>query len=153
MLAGQRHVRRMSRLPRSFSATFGGRKSGSPLSLGPLPVECRGCRRRCGLHPVPQRVGHDPQQELEGSGQELRRHVIICRLLELYKPVLITDRVEADADDATWAKTLSSSPRRFFAVTAAQRLRALVPRDVLTGAVVARLAAAMTRPDQGRTDQ
>jgi hypothetical protein len=51
MLAGQRHVRRMSRLPRSFSATFGGRKSGSPLSLGPLPVECRGCRRRCGPAP------------------------------------------------------------------------------------------------------
>jgi hypothetical protein len=136
--------------------------SAPHLAAGRAAPHCRSARCPssaaaagvdAGLHPVPQRVGHDPQQELEGSGQELRRHVIICRLLELYKPVLITDRVEADADDATWAKTLSSSPRRFFAVTAAQRLRALVPRDVLTGAVVARLAAAMTRPDQGRTDQ
>jgi hypothetical protein len=94
------------------------------------------------------------QQQLEQANPELRRYVTAQRLLELYEPVLVTDRVEADADDETWARTLSTSPRRFFAVTAADTLRTLVPRDVLTGALVARLAGAMTaRPDPAGPDE
>jgi hypothetical protein len=80
------------------------------------------------------------QQELDGRPAELRRHVTIQRLLQLFEPVLVTDRVDVDANDDAWIDLLRNSQRRFFALTTADVLKALVPRDALVAALVARLA-------------
>jgi hypothetical protein len=66
-------------------------------------------------------------------------YVNIQRLRELYEPVLVTDFVDLDADDGSWARVLASSPRRFFALTAGGKFMALLPRDSLMSALVARI--------------
>ena len=67
----------------------------------------------------------------------------IQRLEQLFEAVLVTDRVDVDADDDAWIDLLRSSQRRFFALTAADVLKALVPRDALVAALVARLATSI----------
>lgn len=102
-----------------------------------------------GLPPTEEEEIPDPafaeelflQQELDGRPADLRRHVTIQRLLELFEAVLVTDRVDVDANDDAWIDLLRISPRRFFALTAADVLKTLVPRDALIAALVARLAA------------
>lgn len=66
-------------------------------------------------------------------------YVNVQRLRELYEPVLVTDFVDLDADDGSWARVLASSPRRFFALTAGGKFMALLPRDSLMSALVARI--------------
>jgi hypothetical protein len=82
------------------------------------------------------------QQDLDGRPEDLRQHVTVQRLLELYEPVLMTDCVDVDADDAAWARLLASNPRRYFALTSADKFKALVPRDSLMAALVARMVEA-----------
>ena len=38
-------------------------------------------------------------------------------LLELHEPILMTDCVDVDADNAAWARLLTASPRRYFALS------------------------------------
>jgi hypothetical protein len=90
------------------------------------------------------------QQDLDGRHEDLNRYVTIQRLLELYEPVLMTDRVDVDADDEAWARLLASNPRRYFALTAAGKFKALVPRDSLLAALVARLVEAGTQSARRR---
>lgn len=85
------------------------------------------------------------QQDLDGRPEDLRRYVNVQRLLDLYEPVLMTDRVDVDADDSAWAQLLASNPRRYFALTARGKFKALVPRDSLLAALVARLVEAGNR--------
>jgi hypothetical protein len=82
------------------------------------------------------------QQDLDGRPEELRRFVTIQRLLELYEPVLMTDSVDVEADDAGWARLLASNPRRYFGLTATDTFKALVPRDSLLAVLVARMIEA-----------
>ncbi|MEU3460441.1 hypothetical protein ABZ721_10845 [Streptomyces sp. NPDC006733] len=70
-----------------------------------------------------------------------REYVTIQRLLQLYEPALVTDSVDAQADDSAWAQMLATTSRRFFALTTAGHFKTLVPRDALVAAVVARLVA------------
>jgi hypothetical protein len=70
---------------------------------------------------------------------ELRQHVTIQRLLQLYETVLITDHVDVDANDEAWVELLGRSQRRFFAMTKAGVFKGLVPRDALISALVTRL--------------
>ncbi|MGW4873925.1 hypothetical protein [Streptomyces chartreusis] len=87
------------------------------------------------------------QQSLDQPSPEPRQHVTVQRLMLLYEPVLVTDSIDAQADDSAWAQMLAASPRRFFAVTTAGQFKSLVPRDALIAALVARLVAA--RNEQG----
>jgi hypothetical protein len=82
------------------------------------------------------------QQDPSRRPENLRQHVTIQRLLELYEPVLMTDCVDVDAGDAAWARLLASNPRRYFALTSADKFKALVPRDSLLAALVARMVEA-----------
>jgi hypothetical protein len=82
------------------------------------------------------------QQNLDHQPKNLREYVTIQRLFELYEPVLLTDQVDIDADDAAWARLLASSPRRYFALTSGDAFKALVPRDSLLAALVARMIEA-----------
>ncbi|BCW72434.1 hypothetical protein [Arthrobacter sp. NicSoilB8] len=66
-------------------------------------------------------------------------YVNIQRLRELYEPVLVTDFVDLHADDGDWARVLASSSRRFFALTAGGKFVALLARDSLMSALVARI--------------
>src|SRR5262249_28819782 len=80
------------------------------------------------------------QKNLDSS-EELRRNVTIQRLLDLYEPDLVTDRVDVDANDEAWIALLRNGQRRFYALTSGDVLKTLVPRDSLVAALVARLAA------------
>lgn len=81
------------------------------------------------------------QDELDRGPAELRRHVTIQRLEELFDAALITDSVDENADDDEWIRLLRSGQRSFFALTSAEVLKTVVPRDALVGALVAQLAA------------
>jgi hypothetical protein len=88
------------------------------------------------------------QQDLDcpPAGSDLQKYlgqyVTIQRLLELYESGLMIDRVDIDADDAAWARLLASNPRRYFALTSADKFKTLVPRDSLLAALVARMVEA-----------
>lgn len=82
------------------------------------------------------------QQDLDARSADLRQYVTVQRLLELYEPILMTDSVDVDANDAAWARLLAASPRRYFALTNAGTFKALVPRDSLLAALVVRLVEA-----------
>jgi hypothetical protein len=75
-------------------------------------------------------------------------YVTTQRLLELYDPILVTDFVEIDADDGAWAQVLAASSRRFFALTDGGKFRALLARDSLLSALVARLVLSQNDPEQ-----
>lgn len=107
-----------------------------------------------------QELDFPPQQQApDRQPEDLRQHVTIQRLLELYEPVLMTDCVDIDADDAAWARLLASNPRRYFALTSADKFKALVPRDSLLAALVARMVKAEVKspsrhnssPNESRT--
>ncbi|WP_284982359.1 hypothetical protein [Arthrobacter sp. efr-133-TYG-118] len=78
----------------------------------------------------------------------LRRHVHVQRLRDLFEPVLVTDHADKQAGVGDWANLLTSSPRRFFALTSAGRFQALVLRDALVSALVARLVAEASTDEQ-----
>jgi hypothetical protein len=79
------------------------------------------------------------QQELDTRPEATQQFVSVQRLLELYEPILMTDRVDTDAADATWAHVLALSPRRYFALTNAGTFKALVPRDSLLATLMVRM--------------
>ena len=87
------------------------------------------------------------QKELDAPGEttDVRRHVTIRRLLDLFEPVLVSDHVDAQATDEDWVRLLTAHPRRFFAMTSSGVLRALVPRDALVAAVLAVLVQPLQR--------
>jgi hypothetical protein len=84
------------------------------------------------------------QAQLDRRDPESQRHVTIQRLMELYEAVLVTDRVDVDADIDAWAKLLRSSQQRFFAMTTANVFKALVPREAVLSTLVAQLAPTHT---------
>jgi hypothetical protein len=88
------------------------------------------------------------QQQLDLNHPELRTPVTITRLQELYQAELVTDSVDADADDATWARLLATRPERFFAITKDGKFSRLVARDALVTTMLARLVAAQQPADK-----
>lgn len=71
---------------------------------------------------------------LEAGGPP--RSLTEVRLHELFGPVLHTEAVDSDDDEAAWVETILGSTADFFAVTRGRQFVNLVPRQTALNAVL-----------------
>jgi hypothetical protein len=67
---------------------------------------------------------------------DLRNHVSVNRIEELYRPVMVRDSIDVEAGAEDWVHLLTGPSRRFFALTKAGVLRTLIPRDAMVSSIL-----------------